>query len=74
MLFFLNNTIRRIYIYVDCSSLNIVSRLYESTGEQERCGLIVTKTGTPCAPGYLVFYGMDFEILPVDDIEEIKLF
>ena len=24
--------------------------------------------------GILVFYGMDFEILPVDDIEEIKLF
>ena len=24
--------------------------------------------------GVLVFYGMDFEILPVDDIEEIKLF
>lgn len=75
--FFLVNTIRRIlYLRRQFKLFNTLFPGYTNQPEKlvkdadysdKKLELLVHK-------GILVFYGMDFEILPVDDIEEIKLF
>lgn len=75
--FFLVNTIRRIlYLRRQFKLFNTLFPGYTDQPEKlvkdvdysdKKLKLLVHQ-------GILVFYGMDFEILPVDDIEEIKLF
>lgn len=75
--FFLVNTIRRIlYLRRQFKLFNTLFPGYTDQPEKlvkdadyndKKLELLVHQ-------GVLVFYGMDFEILPVDDIEEIKLF
>jgi hypothetical protein len=75
--FFLVNTIRRI-LYL-CRQFKLFNTLFPGyTNQPEKlvkdADYSDKKLELLVHQGILVFYGMDFEILPVDDIEEIKLF
>lgn len=75
--FFLVNTIRRIlYLRRQFKLFNTLFPGYTDQPEKlvKDADYSDKKLGLLVHQGVLVFYGMDFEILPVDDIEEIKLF
>lgn len=75
--FFLVNTIRRIlYLRRQFKLFNTLFPGYTNQPEKlvKDADYSDKKLGLLVHQGVLVFYGMDFEILPVDDIEEIKLF
>ena len=75
--FFLVNTIRRIlYLRRQFKLFNTLFPGYTDQPEKlvKDADYSDKKLKLLVHQGILVFYGMDFEILPVDDIEEIKLF
>ena len=75
--FFLVNTIRRIlYLRRQFKLFNTLFPGYTDQPEKlvKDADYSDKKLELLVHQGVLVFYGMDFEILPVDDIEEIKLF
>ena len=75
--FFLVNTIRRIlYLRRQFKLFNTLFPGYTNQPEKlvKDADYSDKKLELLVHQGILVFYGMDFEILPVDDIEEIKLF
>lgn len=75
--FFLVNTIRRIlYLRRQFKLFNTLFPSYTNQPEKlvKDADYSDKKLELLVHQGILVFYGMDFEILPVDDIEEIKLF
>ena len=75
--FFLVNTIRRIlYLRRQFKLFNTLFPSYMNQPEKlvKDADYSDKKLELLVHQGILVFYGMDFEILPVDDIEEIKLF
>ena len=75
--FFFINTIRRIlYIRRQFMLFNTLFPAYTDQPEKlvKDADYSDKKLELLVHQGVLVFYGMDFEILPVDDIEEIKLF
>ena len=75
--FFLVNTIRRIlYLRRQFKLFNTLFPGYTNQPEKlvKDADYSDKKLELLVRQGILVFYGMDFEILPVDDIEEIKLF
>ena len=75
--FFLVNTIRRIlYLRGQFKLFNTLFPGYTNQPEKlvKDADYSDKKLELLVHQGILVFYGMDFEILPVDDIEEIKLF
>ena len=75
--FFLVNTIRRIlYLRRQFKLFNTLFPGYTDQPEKlvKDADYSDKKLELLVHQGILVFYGMDFEILPVDDIEEIKLF
>ena len=76
-LFFFINTIRRIfYLRRQFKLFNTLFPDYANQPEKlvKDADYSDNKLELLVHQGILVFYGMDFEILPVDDIEEIKLF
>lgn len=75
--FFLVNTIRRIlYLRRQFKLFNTLFPGYTNQPEKlvKDADYSDKKLELLVHQGILVFYGLDFEILPVDDIEEIKLF